>query len=209
MNALSTGISIPCTNPERKAAVKLNNPYADVETFIRSMENIIQHLLRIGQKFKSTKRADNSVLPWKFRQRGLLGHMHATYTATEHSEDGHLHIHLLVNSVLNWRGISQFADTPELNKCFGQFIDSTISTELSSVRVFDHEPKPEFPDTTVMWQTVEESAIDVSQTATTLPLPLFITQLPLLVTEELLSSQLNDKETALAVVSTVVDTTAE
>ena len=60
-----------------------------------------------------------------------------------------------------------------------------------------------------MWQTVEESAIDVSQTATTLPLPLFITQLPLLVTEELLSSQLNDKETALAVVSTVVDTTAE
>ena len=163
LNALSTSISIPCTNQER-------NNNADVVTFIRSMESIIQHLLRIGQKFALTKRAESSVLPWKLRQRGLLGHIHATYTATEHSEDGHLHIHLLVNSVLNWRRISQFADNSELNKCFGQFIDSIISTELSSVRVFDHEPKPEFPNPTVTWRTVEESANDVPQTATTLPL---------------------------------------
>jgi hypothetical protein len=172
LNNSSRTASIPGTNQERKAT-KLNNPYADVTTFIRNMESIIQHLLNIGQPSALTKRADNSVLPWKLRKRGLLGHIHSTYAATEHSEDGHLHLHMIISSALNWKGISKFAGNPVLNKQFGAFMDSTITTELSSQRIFDNDTKPIFPNPTDMWlRNDDSSSIAIGPTTqTSLPIP--------------------------------------
>ena len=171
LNNFDRSISIPDTNSERKAT-KMSCPYADVRIYIMLMESIIQHILHIGQRSALTKRADSSVLPWNLRKRGLLGNIHSTFTATENSEDGHLHAHLLISSAIDWKGISQFAGNPLLNKYFGEFMDSIISTELSSLRVFDNPDKPVMDNPTKMWMCNDSTDLVANGplTQTTLPI---------------------------------------
>ena len=141
------------------------------------MESIIQHILHIGQRSALTKRADSSVLPWNLRKRGLLGNIHSTFTATENSEDGHLHAHLLISSALDWKGISQFAGNPLLNKYFGEFMDSIISTELSSQRVFDNPDKPVMDNPTKMWMCNDSTDLVANGPLTQTSLPIASSEL--------------------------------
>ena len=161
---------IPKKNSERKA-IKINSPYADSIMFLRHSEAIINKMLKVPQESALTRKADNTIQPWTTRERGLFGCVNGVYTASETSAEGIVHTHSKVYIPMDWNFIDKVSLNVFLNKSLGEFMDSIISNELSSLRAFEREPKFTFQEPTKVWLSVEETLTPETQTK----LPIFPT----------------------------------
>ena len=66
------------------------------------------------------------------------------FVCHEVSKSGNLHAHAKIFHPFDYNWIYSIAANAEINKQTGEYLDSIISTEFSSRRIFD-KPEPERP----------------------------------------------------------------
>jgi hypothetical protein len=116
--------------------------------YVTLVNAIIKNIIGIPIDNAMNSRPLKPIAPVHDRPRGLLGQVSHFYAANETSAEGILHTHLKLYSTLPWDLLERIAENSRKNKQFGMYMDSNITNELSSERVFDIIPKPTFPDPT-------------------------------------------------------------
>ena len=140
------------TNHMRRI-LKSQAVYADVITFLIIETAIYENLLRVPFNYESKSATSNigAYIPnaTNHSLRGVCGNLLGYYLCHEVTQKRNLHSHAKLWHGFDWNYIYQIANNVDLNKDIGEYLDSIISSELSSTRVFDlpvsERPKPEDP----------------------------------------------------------------
>ena len=123
---------------------------ADQVTFMRQTQAVLENIVNV----KIPPNMGTSMLkpdvPCENRDRGCCGDVSALYNANEASVQGNMHTHSLLYTRVDWKFIETIAQYPLLNNKLGSFLDSIISSELTYKRSHDLQPKPVFPNPTVV-----------------------------------------------------------